>query len=61
MARASEGIAGGSYFMHCLPAQRGQEVTAAVIDGPRSLVYEQAENRLHAQNALVIELLGRGE
>jgi ornithine carbamoyltransferase len=60
MALASDGVAGGSWFMHCLPAARGSEVEAAVIDGTRSLVYEQAENRMHAQNALMIELLGRG-
>ena len=47
------------FFMHCLPAFRGVEVDDAVIDGPTSLVYEQAENRMHAQNALITTLLGR--
>jgi len=46
-----------SIFMNCLPAARGYEQTAEVIDGPRSVVFDQAENRLHAQNAVMLRLL----
>jgi ornithine carbamoyltransferase len=48
----------GALFMHCLPAHRGQEVTEDVIDGPQSAVWQQAENRLHVQKALLYMLLG---
>ena len=54
MARAAR----GAIFLHCLPAHRGEEVAAAVIDGPQSRVWDEAENRLHAQKAVMAVLMG---
>jgi ornithine carbamoyltransferase len=49
----------GAIFLHCLPAHRGEEVTADVIDGPASLIWEEAENRLHVQKAILLWCLGK--
>jgi ornithine carbamoyltransferase len=58
MEQAANGSGAEPYFMHCLPAHRGAEVTDAVIDAPTSIVYDQAENRMHVQNALLLHMLG---
>ena len=54
MARAKD-----AWFLHCLPARRGEEVTAAVIDGPRSAVWRQAENRMHTARGAMLWMLGQ--
>lgn len=56
---AMDHAAADAIFLHCLPAYRGSEVTAEVIDGPQSVVFDEAENRLHAQKALMIWLLAQ--
>jgi ornithine carbamoyltransferase len=57
-AKLLAGAAPGCLFMHCLPAHRGEEVVDDILDGPQSVVLDQAENRLHAQKALLALLLG---
>jgi len=57
-AKLLQAAAPNAIFLHCLPAYRGNEVTAAVIDGPQSAVWDEAENRLHAQKAILAWCLG---
>lgn len=58
-AAVMAGAKSDALFMHCLPATRGNEMSAEVIDGPQSVVFDQAENRLHVQKAIVLFLLGK--
>ncbi len=60
-SEAMNKAADGAIFLHCLPAYRGYEVTAEVIDGPASVVFDEAENRLHAQKALMAFLLAESK
>ena len=59
-AGVMEAAAEGAIFLHCLPAHRGEEVTEEVFEGPRSRVFDEAENRLHVQKAIMIRLMGGG-
>jgi len=54
-----EGARPGAKFLHCLPAHRGEEVVPEVIDGPQSLIWDEAENRIHAQKSVLLWALGR--
>ena len=45
-------------FLHCLPCHRGEEVAGEIVDGPRSIVLDEAENRMHVQKAVMLQLLG---
>lgn len=58
-AAAMAGAAASAVFMHCLPASRDMEVTADVIDGPQSIVFDQAENRMHVEKAILMDLIER--
>src|SRR3546814_969284 len=57
--RLMTGAKGDAIFLHCLPAHRGDEVVDAVIDGPQSRVWDEAENRVHAQKSILLWALGK--
>ena len=59
-AKLLKGAAADAIVMHCLPAHRGEEITEAVIEGPQSVVFDEAENRLHAQKGILLWALGAG-
>lgn len=59
-AELMAGAKPGALFMHCLPAQRGLEVTDEVMESPASIIFQQAENRMHMQNAIMLKLAGKG-
>ena len=56
--RLMAGAKSGARFLHCLPAHRGEEVTDAVLDGPQSLIWDEAENRIHAQKSILLWCFG---
>ena len=57
--RLMAGAKGQAAFLHCLPAHRGEEVTDAVMDGPQSLIWDEAENRIHAQKSILAWCFGK--
>lgn len=59
-AELMAGAAPDAVFLHCLPAHRGEEVAAEVADGSQSRIFDEAENRLHVQKAIMVELMGGG-
>jgi ornithine carbamoyltransferase len=60
-SRLLEAANKGAVVMHCMPAHRGQEITAEVMDGPQAIIIDEAENRLHVQKALLVKMLNHDE
>ena len=58
-ARLMSAAKPSAIFLHCLPAHRGEEVTDEVIEGPQSVIFDEAENRLYVQKAIMVRLMGR--